>query len=587
VTQAQANAQLATDLFALLAAAGVRDVVVSPGARSAPLAFAADATRGLCCHVTLDERVGAFFALGLARGTGLPTVFLCTSGSAGAHALPAVLEARHSRVPLLVVTADRPEELQDCGAAQTISQAQLLAPQATTFLLEAVGPETPAVHLRTRVAQVLDATRFPDAGPVHLNVRLREPLFEASLAATTSTLAPLEIWRDEASPSPSLVREVAARLSGQRGVIVVGPHAPDATLGASVHRLADRLGWPVVAEPGSQARYGHDGPTLISAAGAILRSRRAAAHLAPRVVLRFGAAPTNKHVGAWLARYASGRILAVDPAGTIRDPEHAAAVVVAAPAARLCEALCAAQLAAAPSAWLARWQALETQARRLLDDAAATGFWEGSVAQLAAEHVPLSAAVHLGNSTPVRDAELFAPRHAPRRVVLTSRGTSGIDGGIATVCGEARGLHQPVVAVLGDLALLHDVSGLLAARRLGGDIAVIVIDNGGGGIFRSLPLAEAGAAFERYCLTPTSYDIAGLARVAELAYARCTDAKALVDALEHLPRPCVIHAVVDGAASHEARSRVLASIEATLERALEHYSESVNEHEHEEHSHDP
>ncbi len=559
---AAANGQFAGALFALFAQGGVRHVVVSPGARSAPLAFAADATAGLVTHVFVDERVGAFFALGLARATGQAVVFMCTSGTAGAHALPAVIEARHSGVPLVVLTADRPSELHDCGALQTVAQERFFGDAAIHVALEAPAAGHNLAPLRTRVAQILDAARFPAPGPVHVNVPLREPLVGSP--TTASTLRPLSVLRATLRPESRQIEALRQLMHGARGAMVCGPLPPDPQVGVAVHALASALGWPVLAEPASQVSLGHDQPTLVSAGAALLR--RAPAALVPEVVLRLGHTPTSRVVAEWLARKAPCTIL-VDAAGRVHDPEHVASHLVVADPVALCQALARAEIEPAPAAWLASWQRGEALARGALDAAARVGFWEGSIARTVTE---APGDLHLGNSLPIRDVELFGGRNGQARRVFVNRGASGIDGAIASALGEAAASGAHLCAVIGDLTLAHDVGGLMAAAATGASLTLVVIDNGGGGVFRTLPFADASRAFARYCLAPAPVDLPTLARAAGVAYAAAQSPDELARALTARGGIMLVHARVDGAASHRQRKDALAAVDQVMTEEASH-----------------
>lgn len=554
---AGANGEAASVLARCLVAGGVRHVVASPGSRSTPLVLAFAEAPGARVHVVLDERVAAFVALGLARVTG-PVALVATSGTAGAHWLPAAIEARHSRLPLVLLTADRPPELHGCGAPQTVPQGRLFGDACVLSMdLGAPGLDVDPRWLRTVAARAVDAAVGSGGGPVHLNVPFREPLWEPDgrrgqggwrgqwgdgedpARAGDGALPPARILRPRPVAPPEAVAEVAARLSGRRGVIVAGPRAsrgglPDEALARAVERLAAALGWPVVAEPLSQLRFGHGWalPTLATRAGAPV----------PDVVLRLGQAPTSKQVGAF---FQGAETILVDPHGDWLDPAHGATLLVVGEPAPLCEALVA-RVTPCDAGWLADWrQAAErarTHAAALCDR-----FWEGAVARAVAAALPDGAALHVASSLAVRDLDAFA--ETGRRVAVTSnRGANGIDGTLATAAGQSLAWMGPVVALVGDLAFFHDHGALHAARALGARLVVVVVDNGGGGIFETLPVAAHPTAFERLFLTPQPGDLGALAAGAGARVARVTDAAALEGALTAALESdgvTVVHAVVD------------------------------------------
>ncbi|MBI4819092.1 MAG: 2-succinyl-5-enolpyruvyl-6-hydroxy-3-cyclohexene-1-carboxylic-acid synthase [Deltaproteobacteria bacterium] len=558
----RANFDTTRELFSLLAAGGVRDVVISPGARSAPLAFAAEGTARLRTHVTIDERVGSFFALGLARSTGSPTVFVCTSGSAGAHALPAILESRYGGGPLVVITADRPGELWDCGASQTVRQARYFGEHALSFSIETPHEEGPTVHLRTLVAQVLtEALRQP----VHLNVPLREPLKQD--APRREAPSHVEVLRGKVAPSIEALETVERRIEGRRGVIVVGP-AHEGRLGPAAHRLAAALSWPVIAEPASGGSLGFAGPRLVSSAAAFLPSPAVARQLRPEVIVRLGRPPTANAVSQWLER-AGADVIVFEAGARYLDPQHSAKLVIEGDPERSCDWL-AGRVRSIDESWLRAFRRVDDSVRAVLDEAAATGFWEGTIARELLRRMPSSWALHVGNSSPIRDLELFGGPGTSTRRVLSSRGVCGIDGGIATALGEARGLEAPVVAYLGELAVQHDAGALLAMRQLGGDVMILMVDNGGGGIFRTLPFAsESDPTFQRLCLTPSSMDVEALCRAGGVAYSRATREEELASAIARASFPSLVHVIVNGSASHGARVRALAEAGRAAARSLD------------------
>lgn len=530
---ARANAEAAAVLARSLVAGGVRHVVMSPGSRSTPLVLAfADADART--HVVLDERVAAFVALGLARVAG-PVALVCTSGSAGAHWLAAVIEARHSRVPLILLTADRPPELHGCGAPQTVPQAELFAPYA--LLRVDVGPASAGVDprwLRTVAARLLDAAR----GPVHANVAFREPLWEPG--AKPVAVEPARILRPPPTADASTAAAVAERLVG-RGVIYAGPRAAppgDRAVGAAVARLGAALGWPVVAEPLSQLRG--------LSTGAVLAMEP------PEVVLRLGQPPTRRRVAE---RLVGAETVLVDPDGDWLDPSHTATLLVAVEPVSLCDAVVP-HVRAAGAGWRAAWEAADGRARAQAASLCDT-LWEGAVAREVAAAVPASGLLHVASSMPVRDLDAFAP---PAPFAVTSnRGANGIDGTIATALGASLGWRGPVVALVGDLAFLHDHAALHAARALGARLVVVVADNGGGGIFGTLPIARHEGAFERLFLTPQPGDLAAAAAGLGAYAVRVDDLQALRRSLsEALARDgvTVIHAVVDRETANARRARL-------------------------------
>ena len=564
------NSAHAGTLIDTLVAGGVAEAVVSPGSRSTPLVMALAArTTAIRVHVVLDERAAGFVALGLARASGRPAALVCTSGSAGAHYLPAIIEASESRVPLLVLTADRPPELHGCGAGQTIDQQRLFGGHVRWFV--DVGPPRPdaaPLWLRALAAQAVDrATRSP-AGPVHLNVPYRKPLWEPGPPAPA--VAPARIVRLDRAAGD--LGPLPAALAG-RGVIVCGPlpgpvsRERATAVGEAVATLGARLGWPVIAEPTSNARFGHAG--AISTADAFLRDPRVGQRLAPEVVLRVGQAPTSKAVSRWVAQRAD-RVVLLDPDAVWHDPDHTATLLVAADVTEVAERVAP---RAHPPSWLAQWSAVDRAAQKAMAQRTdpEAPLWEGAVARAAVCALPEGGALHVASSMPIRDLDLAGGALSRRVRVLCSRGANGIDGTIATAAGEAMAWPRgPLLALVGDLALRHDLPGLSAAVALGVRLTVVVTDNGGGGIFDLLPIAEAAPErVAKYFTTPQGASLADLVRATGARFTEATTPgaalrRAIAAELEH-DGVGVVCARVDRAASHRARAdAVSASANAAL-----------------------
>jgi 2-succinyl-5-enolpyruvyl-6-hydroxy-3-cyclohexene-1-carboxylate synthase len=493
------------------ARAGVTDAVVAPGSRSTPLALALARDDRIRVHVVLDERSAAFRALGLGLASGRPAVLLCTSGTAAANFHPAVIEASHARVPMLVCTADRPPELRDVGAGQTIDQAHLFGRAVRWF--SDTGPPTdePSVGVtwRALASRAFAETVGAPPGPVHLNLPFREPLLPTGAELvdapgradgrpwTTSTRTPL-------TPTFADVARLAALVRAHpRGVLVAGWGAE--VRPATAARFAAAAGWPVLADPLSQLRAG---PPAISTYEALLRASVFADAHRPDLVVRVGAPLTSKVAGAWLDP-AIAQVL-VDPHDGWLDPHRAATERFVVDADLLLAAVADAVGAPVERAWLTGWTAAERAARAALDRTLdATGvLCEGAIARDVAAALPDGATLVVASSLPVRALEwCMSPRDQVR--VLANRGANGIDGFVSTVMGIAHAsAPAPSVGLCGDLCFLHDTNGLLGAT---GPATFVVIDNGGGGIFSYLPPAQL-PEFEQLFGTPHGLDLVEVAR---------------------------------------------------------------------------
>jgi 2-succinyl-5-enolpyruvyl-6-hydroxy-3-cyclohexene-1-carboxylate synthase len=521
---------------------GVHHVAVAPGSRSAPIALALAADDRITVHVHLDERSAAFFALGIAKASNRPAVVVCTSGTATANLHPAVLEAHHAGVPLIVCTADRPPELRDTGAGQTIDQRGLYG----SILRWECDPGPPEDRAgvgdawRAMAARSVAEASGPPAGPVHLNLPFREPLVPtgAPLVSApgrekgepwTAVTAPIRRADDE-----TVARFATAVQASAHGVLLAGWGA-DVTPGTA-HRFASAAGWPVLADPISGLRTGD---FAVSTYDALLRGNAFATAHRPTMAVRIGAPLTNKSVASWLATVEHQIVdhWIVDPDQSWLDPAHAASQLVAVDAESLLAAA-ADLLGAEPGtphdddAWLGTWLAVDRRARAALDallDGSEEPF-EGRIARDVVAAAPAGATVVVASSMPVRDVESFAaPREGIR--VLANRGVNGIDGFTSTALGIAAVADDPVVALVGDLCFVHDTNGLLGATERGVDAVFVVIDNDGGGIFSFLPQAEHPEHFETLFGTPHGIDLAALAAVHHIPVAEVEKASALVPAV--------------------------------------------------------
>jgi 2-succinyl-5-enolpyruvyl-6-hydroxy-3-cyclohexene-1-carboxylate synthase len=518
------NVALAGAFVAELGRAGLRHAVVCPGSRSTPLAVALAEEAAIRVWMHVDERSAAFFALGMARALGEPVAVLCSSGTAAANFLPAVVEARLSRVPLLVLTADRPPELRDVGAAQTIDQARLYGSHAKWFY-ELPVPEAAADllrHARQVAARAIATAHAAPRGPVHLNFPFREPLLpaldepapaiadEAARSGRVDGEPFTAVVSGRAVPALDLA-PLARALAGQpRGLIVCGPQ-DDPALAPAVTRLAARLGYPILADALSQVRCGpHDRALVIDDYDAFLRDDATCRALAPDVVLRFGALPTSKPLAQFLARDPAGRHVLVDDGGW-RDPLFLASNVVQADPVAVCAVLGATlPERAAASAWADVWRAAAGHTREAIDAClvAPDGSVEGRVFTELAALLPAGATIFAGNSMPVRDLDTFLPAGDRALRYLANRGANGIDGVVSSALGVAAVSPAPVVLVLGDLSFFHDLNGLLAAKLHGLRATIVVVNNDGGGIFSFLPQASQVAPdrFETLFGTPLGLD---------------------------------------------------------------------------------
>jgi 2-succinyl-5-enolpyruvyl-6-hydroxy-3-cyclohexene-1-carboxylate synthase len=588
-----------------LVRSGVRDVCLTPGSRCTPLTNAFVEHPGVRTYTHVDERSSAFFALGRAKATGRPTPLVCTSGTALANYHPAVMEAANARVPMLLLTADRPRVLQDSGANQTVDQEKLYgdAVRAYRTLPEPEVEDRKVRALRTAVSRgVATATREAGPpGPVHLNVPFEKPLeptpvaedvpgdwADTALAATGGDDERPYVTTTPGRPDLSAADRAAvveAVETADRGLIVAGPAdlpTPDrdALLG-----LARSTGFPVLADPLSGLRFGDhvaadgvlvcggydsylDAAVFDPAAGEALDTVPA-----PDLVLRFGASATSKPLRHYLrdaTREAGTRQLVVDPAGGWREATFTASDLVVADPTRLAASVSGRVESRADPSWRERFRAAERAHWETVADAPADGEapYEGQVLATVAQRTPAPATLFVSNSMPVRDLDRFGEPRAADLRVLGNRGASGIDGITSSALGAGAGGDDPLVLVTGDLAFYHDANGLLALPRNDLDATIIVVNNDGGGIFHLLPI-EDHESFTEFFRTPLGVDLSHLAVMYGYEFGRVHAASDGLDAFADLFDGAVsasgghvIEVVIDGEASHRTR-------EALQERVCE------------------
>jgi 2-succinyl-5-enolpyruvyl-6-hydroxy-3-cyclohexene-1-carboxylate synthase len=514
-----------------LARCGLHDACTSPGSRSAPIMLSLVREPRIRCFSHIDERCAGFFALGAAKASGRPVAVTCTSGTAAANLVPAVIEAFHGGVPLIVLTADRPPELREVGAGQTIDQLKLYGSAVKLFFEVGVHEAAPE---RLRWIRALACRACWTAldgypGPVHLNFPLREPLvLEGPLPDDPIPGRPAGVpWvrrlgRETPSPLlPSLPR---------RGVVVAGRHERARHMGTELGHFAEAVGYPLLADPLSGARQG---PAAIARYDLLLRFEKFTDGLRPELVIRVGDLPTSKPLRAWLASLHGVDQVAVGTFGSWPDPDGALTALSAGEPKWL--AALAPETPADPD-WLARWRAADDRATAAVDEALGTELSEPLVAARLGEWLGPEATLFVASSMPVRDVELFLPARADGPRVLSNRGANGIDGTVSSAYGVAAVSEGPVVALIGDVALAHDIGGLLAARRLGVPLTIVLLNNDGGGIFHFLPVAREGEAFEEHVATPHGLDFSRVAALYGLGYERPATLAELQTAVEHSVR---------------------------------------------------
>jgi 2-succinyl-5-enolpyruvyl-6-hydroxy-3-cyclohexene-1-carboxylate synthase len=568
----------ATDTYLLLRAfvdelarCGMRAACTSPGSRCAPLLLTLAREERLDCYSHIDERGAGFFALGLAKASGLPVAVTCTSGTAAAELLPAAIEAYEARVPLLLLTADRPPELREIGAGQAIDQLKLFGGAAKWFF--EVGTHDASEQrlrwMRTLACRAYRTTLEGRPGVVHLNFPLREPLVTEEPLPHDST------GRPEGAPyvrcSPGFLTG-EARLhalveAAERGVVVAGRHERLTPTGTAAADFCEAAGWPLLADPLSGARRGN---AAIAHYDALLRDEMFAGEVRPDLVIRIGDLPVSKPLRTWLAGLQEIPQVTLDPEGAWQDPASVLSDSLALEPATALMGLTALvspptplttdptatraeeqdRLLPAHPGWLAGWRAADERAAgAILGVLGSADLSEPAIAVELGVLLPETATLFVSSSMPVREIETFWPvREDPPRV-LCNRGANGIDGIVSSAFGAAANADGPVVLLIGDVALAHDIGGLLAARRPQLKLTIVLVDNDGGGIFDFLPISHTSMAqdanlYSRHIATPPGLDFAQAARLYGFAHERAETVPAFRAALERALSPQVGPAIV-------------------------------------------
>ncbi|OZU88542.1 2-succinyl-5-enolpyruvyl-6-hydroxy-3-cyclohexene-1-carboxylic-acid synthase [Virgibacillus indicus] len=492
---------------------GLTDVVISPGSRSTPLALTFSEHKQIKEWIIIDERSAAFFALGMAKQTKRPVALVCTSGTAAANYFPAIVEAHYSRVPLIVLTADRPHELRDVGAPQAIEQLKLYGDYVKWFQEMAVPEATPAMlrFVRSKAARSVYMAQEGNAGPVHLNFPFREPL--------NPDFSLENIWGVEYEQSymPALdgkkrleqnqLEQLIEKLKEkQNGIIVCGPQT-DEIFAKAVTNLAAQWELPVLADPLSQVRSGqHHKDNVIETYDAILRNEEIREKLKPDFIIRFGAMPVSKPYLFYVKEHIQAMQLVVESHTGYREPAGNATEFIFADPVLLCEDLIQTETALNfDTGWLDEWKRMNLIAKKHLLNGTEEKITEGEAVRGLMEVIPDSSSLYTGNSMAVRDVDTFFMTTPKNISVLANRGANGIDGMVSSGMGAAAS-GDPVTLLLGDLSFFHDMNGLLAAKHYNLNITILIVNNNGGGIFSFLPQANDQKHFEALFGTPADVD---------------------------------------------------------------------------------
>ena len=547
------NTVWASVLAETLQRLGLTTAVICPGSRSAPLTIAFAQNNKIETIPILDERSASFFALGIAQKLGLPAALICTSGTAAANFYPAIIEARESRIPLLIFTADRPPELRDCHAGQAIDQvkiygnypnwqAELAIPSASIGMLD---------YLRQTIVYAIERSIFPTKGPVHLNIPFRDPLVPVRDLAVEALetqfnpehffagLEPIFAGESSTSPSPPLLRAGEESTMQQwhkcsKGIIIAGVSQPQIAekYCSAIAQISKSLNWPVLAEGLSPVRnYAQLNPYLISTYDLILRNRELADKLTPEIAIQIGDLPTSKELRNWLDKAQPKRYI-IDPSHHNFDPLHGQTIHLRTSVENLATILTLVPplnkgestlvpplnkgglgvvLTSPSNEYLQLWRNTEIQVRETIDQkiSAINKIMEPKVSWLLSQILPPATPIFIANSMPVRDVEFFWKPNNLEIKPFFNRGANGIDGTLSTALGVAH-RNQSSIMLTGDLALLHDTNGFLIKNKFVGHLTIILINNNGGGIFEMLPVAKFDPPFEEFFATPQHINFAQL-----------------------------------------------------------------------------
>lgn len=535
---------------------GVTHAVVAPGSRSTPLAVAIAREPRLRLHLFHDERSAGFAALGIGRATGIPAVLLCTSGTAAAHFVAPVHEASLSRVPMVVCTADRPPELRDVSAPQTIDQTKMFGDAVRWFHDPGVPSEDASHTWRSLARRALAASLGTLPGPVHLNLPFREPLL-----GEAGELPPAEdaaIIAATLGVDAGTVSRLTGLMSGRLGVLVAGRGAAPGVLA-----FAEAAGWPVFADSQSGLRVCH--PNVVVGFDPVLRSTALTARLVPEVIVRVGDPPASKVLAQWAARTGAD-IVQISDHENVVDPDHTVVLSVPGPVDRICGML-AGSVRASGEEWLQGWMAVESAAQKAISRHTDENFMEPTVARRVADTMSPGDNLVVSSSMPIRDLEWFGTV-TPGVRVHSNRGANGIDGVVSTAVGVALATGRPTTLLIGDVAMVHDSNGLWGLSRRGVDLRIIVTNNDGGSIFSFLPQATQVDAetFETLYGTPHGVDFAALCAAHGIAHVAVTDRASFEAALPGAG-PRMVEVVFDRSANVAAHEALNAAVTAAVESA--------------------
>ncbi|CEG23336.1 2-succinyl-5-enolpyruvyl-6-hydroxy-3-cyclohexene-1-carboxylate synthase [Planococcus massiliensis] len=511
---------------------GVKNVVISPGSRSTPLAYACMKQEGLTVYRQIDERSAAYFALGMAKASGSPVMLLCTSGTAAANYFPAIVEAYYARVPLLVVTADRPHELREVGAPQAINQINLFGSHVKWSAdLPMPEPENQLSFLSRHLHRSIATAKTAPKGPVHLNVPFREPL-RIDFEQTYESPGEMMHFTGEFVLNEETKTFLQNLMAKERGLLVVGEMTE--RMPSEFWKFARELNWPILADPLSNLRSGvkaEDRHLIIDAYDALLKNGEFKEAVVPDTVIRIGPQPVSKPLTLFLASVKPETYVVFDESPMMRDAQSVVTHHIQAPPTELWKLGLEARQ---QQGFTEKWQKASALYWEIVEQHCQDEMDEGVLAKVLFEELDACDLI-VGSSMPIRDVDTFFRTNGRDAMIYANRGANGIDGVVSTAFGVQAASKRPAYLLIGDLSFLHDMNGLIASKMQETDLTVVVMNNDGGGIFSYLPQSEEERHFEALFGTPTGLKFEDAARMYDTEYAAVQTKEQLVEALR-LPK---------------------------------------------------
>ncbi|WLR41200.1 2-succinyl-5-enolpyruvyl-6-hydroxy-3-cyclohexene-1-carboxylic-acid synthase [Bacillus carboniphilus] len=552
-----------------LVQSGVEEVIISPGSRSTPLAMLFHSHPEINVYVHVDERSAGFFGLGIAKAKQKPVAILCTSGTASANYMPAIVEANLSRVPLIILTADRPHELRGVGAPQAIDQTHLYREHVKYFVDMAIPEDTKKLltYAKTMASRAALESMKQPKGPVHLNFPFREPL--------TPNLSE-DLWEEceqpiETSLGMSIIENFDAfekELSAtEKGLIVCGElHHPN--FKEAILSLAEKTGFPILADPLSNLRYGnHDKTLIIDQYDTLLKDEQMKETLKPELVLRFGSMPVSKSIFQWFEKHADIKQWVIDAAGGWRDATLQAVKHIQCDEAYFCYTLANRLENIHLTDWTKRWleaNRISWEIMKLTPDD--LPMFEGHLYTQLPQILPNESSLFISNSMPIRDVDTFLSKCDKEFTCYANRGANGIDGIISSGLGISK-VHKHVYLIIGDLSFYHDMNGLLAAKLYNLSITIILVNNNGGGIFSFLPQSKEKEHFETLFGTATDLDFSFAATMYGANYHRVTEWTQLKVALTNPTGFTVVEVMTDRHQRAERHRSLIGKVSEEIKKA--------------------